>query len=182
MAPSRRRHLVTLQMPISGSCCRIERHTEGRAMFRTATIVVCSGIFLGQFFFQQTAMARQHTQNVSSSLAHDICSNGGQSWNDGCSFCHGQHCHLVSCDSHNKCTNIVYTNIKGVGGKHRTPITQVNGGSNGTTHTPVKHPVHIGSGLKPIVGTGSNGGYKGGGPDQNGYKGGGPNQGGGHHR
>lgn len=152
-------------------------------MFRTSAIVVCSAILLGQFFFQHPAMARQHTQNVSNSVAHEICSGGGQSWDgSGCAFCHGQHCHLVYCNSKNKCSNIVYTNIKGAGGKHRTPITQVNGGSNGTTHAPVKHPVNIGSGVKPIVGTGPSGGYKGGGPNQGGYKGGGPNQGGGHHR
>ena len=131
----------------------------------------------------ETAAQAAMTKNISHSTAAGMCKNHGGLTSSGafqgCSYKRGDKDYTVSCTS-SRCT--VVSVIKPNGGRHRTPITQINGRSNGTTHTSIKHPVNIGSGVKPVVGTGTNGGYKGGGPNQNGYKGGGPNQGGGHHR
>ena len=129
------------------------------------------------------ANAKPHVQNISHSIAGAFCAKYGGGEN--CEFCDPSHCHIVHCyttgANAGKCTNTVLNaRPKGSGGK---PIKVNGGGSNGTVSTGIKHPVQMGSGLKPVVGTGEtdNGGSNGG-ANQNGYKGGGPNQGGGHRR
>lgn len=122
------------------------------------------------------ANAKDHVQNISHSIAGALCAKHGGG--EDCEYCDPSHCHLVHCyetgANKGKCTNQVYDAIRAAkSGGVRKPVTQVNGGSNGTAGTPVKHPVHIGSGLQPVVGTG--------GTNQEGYRGGGMNQGG-HHR
>ncbi len=134
-----------------------------------------------------SANAKNHVQNISHDSAAAFCSKHGGGEN--CEFCDPSHCHIIHCyttgANKGNCTNTVLNaGSKGSGGV-RKPVTQVNGGSNGTSITPVKRPVQIGSGLKPVVGTGDSnngGGYNGGGINQGGYKGGGMNQGGGHRR
>ena len=134
--------------------------------------------------FWTSANAKEHVQNISHSGAAAFCSkNGG---GENCEFCDPSHCHIIHCytTGANKggCTNTVYSAGSRGSGEVRKPVGQVNGGSNGTVSTPIKHPVQIGSGLKPVVGTGDSngGGSNSGGLNQGGYKGGGMNQGGGH--
>lgn len=172
------RYKTTLELKSASAKLSTFGSVMWRSKMRTTSklgLVACLAILFGQFFLQNTAMAaKAHVQKVPTSLAHDICSNGGQSWDgSGCAFCDGQHCHIVNCDKNNKCTNTVSISTKNPGGKTGIPVTQVNGGSNGAAGTSVKHPIQTGSGLKPIAGTngtnsGSNGGYKGGGMNQGG--------------
>ena len=77
---------------------------------------------------------------------------------------------VVSCDAKQKCSG--WVPLRGQQGGVRAPTsgTISSGTTGGNT---VKHPVHVGSGLTPIIATNGS---------SNGYKGGGMNQGGGHHR
>lgn len=132
------------------------------------------------------ASAKPHVQNLSHSGAAAFCSSHGGGEN--CEFCDPSHCHIIHCyttgANKGSCTNTVLTAGSKDPGHAGKPVTQVNGGSNnGTVSTPGKHRIQVGSGLKPVVGTGTSsgtGGSTGGGPNQGGYKAGGPNQGGGH--
>jgi hypothetical protein len=87
-------------------------------------------------FAGEAAVARQQT--ISQESAQALCK--GHGGGTECAFCHGDHCHLVQCDSHGKCTNIVPRGNPSktgagpvtVGGSKQPPS---GGGTGGTTTT-----------------------------------------------
>jgi hypothetical protein len=93
------------------------------------------------------ATAKSHTQNISKQSALALCS--GHGGGTECGFCHGGHCHAVTCGNKGgKCQNVVVDQIKAKPGNGHTKVTTVKGGNG--DDGPKRHPINVAAPVKPV--------------------------------
>src|SRR5690348_14938635 len=79
-----------------------------REMRMQKIFVLLSSVLVLQFLMIADAFAVQaHTENISHSLAKELCK--GHGGGTSCQYCHGDHCHSVGCNkkNSNECYNWV---------------------------------------------------------------------------
>jgi hypothetical protein len=118
----------------------------------TLTILICTCLI------SEAASAKAHDQVVSQDTAGALCK--GHGGGTDCSFCHGGHCHIVTCGlrQDGKCTNHVISNLRGKPTGVRAPVKGVKATDTGGSHPRPHRPVKVESGLKPVVSSNHNGG------------------------
>jgi hypothetical protein len=114
-------------------------------------------VIAGMLIFAGPASARiNKPEQISTKGARNICSGhnphstGGGDW--GCGFCGPHNCTNVSCPKGGKCS----VTIVDAKGKPKPIRTGANGtkGTNSNGH-PVRRPINVVSGVKPILSSGS---------------------------
>ena|SRR5690349_24386320 len=117
------------------------------------SFLLCLSVLFAQPFLANEAFAvHAHTENISHSLAKELCK--GHGGGTSCQYCHGDHCHSVGCNkkNSNECYNWVVP-ARQVGRSGMRPPRGVNAPPQ--TTSPLKghhHPVNIGGLRAPSAG------------------------------
>jgi hypothetical protein len=121
-------------------------------------VILIVSLFIVGCFMQAAASAKVKDTQISHKKAVSICSSHGGGTD--CSWCRGGRCHHVACNE-GICEHVTVSNFRGKPGTVKVPASGVNGASAGSPPQPGPHrPVKIGSGVKPVVGSGDKGSAK----------------------